>query len=50
MHTLTFDKILDVGGLARKFGQINHTCEVIIDDNGNSYSHTFYDDDVDKYV
>ncbi len=50
VHTLTSDKILGVGGLARKFGQIDHTCEVTIDGNGNSYSHTFYDDDVDRYV
>lgn len=50
VHTLTSDKILGVGGLARKFGQIDHTCQVTIDGNGNTYSHTFYDDDVDTYV
>lgn len=50
VHTLTSDKILGVGGLARTFGQIDHACEVTIDGNGNSYSHTFHDDDVDTYV
>jgi len=50
MYTLTFDKILDVRSLARKFEQIDYTCEVIINNNRNSYSYTYYDDNVNRYV
>ncbi len=50
MHTLISDNILDIEDLARKFGQIDYTCKITIDDNRNSYSYIFYNNNIDIYV
>jgi len=50
IYTLIFDKTFDIRNLVKKFEQINYTCKVIIDNNKNNYSYTFYNNNINKYV